>query len=110
MKVVRFPAPADRTAGLRDVSTPAQLAEFLSVPVSRVYRWTHEGGGPAHVKLASGDRGRLGPAGSVRFRRADVDAWLEGLVVKERPRPKRRRRQTITRHQAVTREAAGVAS
>ena len=47
--------------------TPQQLAAFLTVPVATVYRWNSEGTGPRRVRVGK----------HVRFRRADVDAWIE---------------------------------
>jgi excisionase family DNA binding protein len=47
--------------------TPQELAAFLAVPVATVYRWNSEGTGPRRVRVGK----------HVRFRRADVDAWIE---------------------------------
>lgn len=47
-----------------------QLSEWMSVPVSTIYKWTHEGFIP-HVKL-----GRL-----VRFKQEDVERWVEKRAV-----------------------------
>jgi excisionase family DNA binding protein len=47
--------------------TPHQLAAYLGVPVNTVYRWRTLGIGPRGFRV-----GR-----HTRFRRADVDAWLE---------------------------------
>jgi excisionase family DNA binding protein len=44
-----------------------QLAEYLQVPVKTVYAWRHKRTGPRSLKV-----GR-----HVRYRRKDVDAWLE---------------------------------
>ena len=46
--------------------TAAEIAKYLGVPVSTIYKWTHEGFIP-HVKL-----GKL-----LRFRLADVERWVE---------------------------------
>jgi excisionase family DNA binding protein len=46
--------------------TAQQIAGYLGVPPSTIYKWTHEGFIP-HVKL-----GRL-----VRFRLAEVERWVE---------------------------------
>lgn len=50
-----------------DNLTPENLADELQVPLSTVYQWNHDGTGPKRVKV-----GR-----HVRYRRADVEAWLE---------------------------------
>ena len=44
-----------------------EVADFLGVPASTLYRWRHEGRGPASIKV-----GRV-----VRYRPEDVDAWLQ---------------------------------
>lgn len=50
--------------------SPAQLAEWLGVPVATVYKWRHEGHGPPGFKV-----GR-----HVRFHRPLVDEWLGGCA------------------------------
>lgn len=47
--------------------TTQQVADYLSVPLGTLYQWRHAGSGPRGFRV-----GR-----HVRFRRADVDAWLE---------------------------------
>lgn len=47
--------------------SPADLAALIHVPVGTVYQWNYKGVGPRKTKV-----GR-----HVRFRRTDVDAWLE---------------------------------
>lgn len=47
--------------------TIRQLAELLQVPVSTIYRWRHVGEGPRGIRVS----GR-----HVRYRRADVEAFL----------------------------------
>ena len=47
--------------------TVEEVAEWLAVPVGTVYAWRYRSTGPASYKV-----GR-----HVRFRRADVDRWLE---------------------------------
>lgn len=47
--------------------TAEELAEYVQLPVSSVNKWRREGKGPAYARL-----GR-----HVRYRREDVDAWLE---------------------------------
>lgn len=50
--------------------TVAQVAEYLQVPVQTLYLWRHKGTGPRHVKM-----GR-----HLRYRQADLDAWVESLI------------------------------
>lgn len=45
----------------------ADIAAEIGVPLATVYLWNHKGTGPRFYRL-----GR-----HVRYRRADVDAWLE---------------------------------
>jgi excisionase family DNA binding protein len=50
-----------------DFLSPQELADYLNVPLATVYRWRH---------LQEGPRGhRVGR--HVRFRRSEVEAWLE---------------------------------
>jgi excisionase family DNA binding protein len=54
--------------------TVEQVADYLNVPVKTVYRWRLTGTGPRGARV-----GRY-----VRFRRADVEAWVERRVEEER--------------------------
>jgi excisionase family DNA binding protein len=47
--------------------TPPELAEYLHVPLATVYRWRYLDEGPPGFRA-----GR-----HVRYRRADVEAWIE---------------------------------
>lgn len=47
--------------------SPQQLADYLGVPLATVYRWRHESTGPRGIKVGK----------HVRYRRRDVEAWLE---------------------------------
>lgn len=47
--------------------TAEELAEFLSVPIKTIYQWRSKRCGPTGIRV-----GRY-----VRFRRRDVDAWLD---------------------------------
>lgn len=46
------------------------LAALIQVPVKTVYNWRTEGKGPKGIKLGK----------YVRFRRVDVEAWLDRLA------------------------------
>jgi excisionase family DNA binding protein len=50
-----------------ELLTEADLAKLLKVTVRTVRRWRAEGSGPRALKIGRG----------VRYRRADVDAWLQ---------------------------------
>jgi excisionase family DNA binding protein len=54
--------------------SPQDLADYLAVPVATVYRWRHRHEGPKGLRV-----GR-----HVRYRRSDVETWLEGQAD---PRP-----------------------
>lgn len=62
-------------AATDDLLNPTALADYLQVPVATIYQWRHKGYGPRGVRV-----GR-----HVRFRRADVDRWLEDQADKPRP-------------------------
>lgn len=51
----------------KEFLSPEELANYLSIPLSTVYVWRSRGGGPKGKKI-----GR-----HVRYRRSDVEAWLE---------------------------------
>lgn len=58
-----------------ELLTVKQLAAFLQVPVSTVYAWRHTGDGPRGIRVS----GR-----HVRYRRSDVEAFLDERVDRER--------------------------
>ena len=43
------------------------LADYLKVPTATIYYWRHEGVGPPTLKVRR----------ALRYRRRDVDTWLE---------------------------------
>jgi excisionase family DNA binding protein len=47
--------------------TIGELAEYLQIPRETIYRWRKYGGGPCGFRM-----GR-----HIRFRRSEVEAWLE---------------------------------
>lgn len=47
--------------------TPQEVAAYLSVPVRTLYAWRCRGEGPPGRRVGK----------HLRYRRADVDAWLE---------------------------------
>jgi len=54
--------------------TQQQLATLLSISARTLERWRSEHQGPPFVRLVG--------QGSVRYRRADIDQWLEGQLVR----------------------------
>jgi len=55
------------STSMESLMTTEQLAEFLQVPLTTLYQWRHKGTGPRGIKVGK----------HVRYRRADVEAWLE---------------------------------
>lgn len=51
-----------------------ELAELLQVPAATIYRWRSRGEGPRGYRIGK----------HVRFRRVDVEAWLESRRDAER--------------------------
>ena len=49
---------------------PEDVAAFLGVPVKTLYQWRYKGVGPPGIRV-----GR-----HVRYRRQDLDAWLDRLA------------------------------
>lgn len=47
--------------------SPPELADYFRVPLASVYRWRVTGTGPRGIRIGK----------HVRYRRADVEAWLE---------------------------------
>ncbi len=48
--------------------TLADLSEMLGVPIHTLYKWRQRGDGPTGYRIGK----------HVRYRRATVEAWLEG--------------------------------
>jgi len=47
--------------------SPAELADYLNVPIATVYRWRSRGDGPPGIRV-----GR-----HVRYRREAIERWLD---------------------------------
>jgi len=54
--------------------TPESLAEHLQIPIATIYQWRYRGEGPPGFRV-----GR-----HVRFRTADVAAWVEEQMNRDR--------------------------
>jgi excisionase family DNA binding protein len=54
-----------------DLLTPDEAADYLRLSVRQLQQWRYIGSGPRYTKA-----GR-----AVRYRRADLDAWLDASVV-----------------------------
>ena len=58
-----------------ELMNPQQLADYVKVPLATVYAWRYRGDGPRASKV-----GR-----HLRYRRADVDRWLDDCASPNRP-------------------------
>lgn len=47
--------------------SPDDLAEYVGVPLTTIYKWNSEGTGPARIRVGK----------HVRYRWSDVETWLE---------------------------------
>lgn len=56
---------------LPELLTFAQTAEVCGLGERTIWRWSHSGRMPAPLKLGDGRQG------AVRFRRADILAWID---------------------------------
>ena len=59
-----------------DILDTAGAAEYLKLSTPTLERFRLSGGGPTFAKLTPG------PRGSVRYRRADLDAWMASRLVR----------------------------
>lgn len=55
------------------IMTTKDVAEYLRVPVTTIYRWNLNDEGPRRIRL-----GR-----HLRYRKSDVDEWLDRRIVGE---------------------------
>jgi excisionase family DNA binding protein len=53
--------------------SPAQLSAYAGVPLATIYQMNSRGTGPRRIRVGK----------HVRYRKSDVDAWLEQNVVRE---------------------------
>jgi excisionase family DNA binding protein len=72
---VRETTSAGETA-MRRLLWADEVAALLGVPVKTLYQWRYKGVGPAGVRV-----GR-----HLRYRAADVEAWVDGRAEERRPR------------------------
>lgn len=47
--------------------TAEDVSDWLKKPIGTLYQWRHLGRGPRSIKVG----------GSVRYRRSDIESWLE---------------------------------
>jgi excisionase family DNA binding protein len=83
------------------MATPADVAEYLQVPVKTLYRWRYAGEGPPAYRV-----GR-----HLRFRWSDVEGWLAGRGMDHgTPRADRPERVITRRDNAAPRAGTPTAS
>ena len=63
----RHEGPSRQT---RRMATPAEVADYLQVPVKTLYQWRYQGEGPRAYRV-----GR-----HLRYRWEDVEAWLASIA------------------------------
>ncbi|MER7234037.1 helix-turn-helix domain-containing protein [Streptomyces olivaceus] len=63
---------------MHEILTPERLATELGVTQKTLAKWRYSGAGPRYIKL--GGTGKTHP---VRYRRADVNRWLNAQPVME---------------------------
>jgi len=63
--------PLDRLLSAQEV------ADYLNVPLSTLYSWRYHGSGPPGLRVGK----------HLRYRRADVQAWVRDQIKDERARP-----------------------
>lgn len=61
---------------MRELVTPEQLAAELGITEKTLSQWRYRGTGPAYIKLGGNHR-----SAPVRYRRADVNRWLDAQPV-----------------------------
>lgn len=59
--------------GLPEIATRRQVSDFTQIGVATLARWATEGKGPKFSKFGK----------AIRYRRADVMAWIEQNAVSE---------------------------
>ncbi len=67
-RLQRHEGPATKP---RRMATPAEVADYLQVPVKTLYQWRYRGDGPRAFRV-----GR-----HLRYRWEDVEAWLASRAV-----------------------------
>lgn len=68
------PTNITAAAGRPRLMTPEELADYIGVTLHCVYAWSSRGGGPRPLKVG----------GRLRYRPADVEAWLDGTYGDDR--------------------------
>ena len=61
------PQPMDNGLTLPPLLTPEQVAEYLGIPVRRLYAWRLDGKGPKFVKVGH----------NLRYRTSDIGDYVE---------------------------------
>jgi excisionase family DNA binding protein len=66
----RQPLAQGSPRDLDPLLTPAQVGDYLGVPLGTLANWRYQGRGPAYVRF-----GR-----HVRYREQDITAWIDDLA------------------------------
>ena len=61
---------------MAELLTVPELSDELKVPIPTIYKWRATGLGPRGIRVGK----------HVRFRREDVEAWLEQQADEQQPR------------------------
>lgn len=69
---VRMHAPGD----IEPLFSPEALAEYMGVPLATVYMWNHRNTGPKRISVGK----------YTRYRKSDVERWLDSRPEKTRTR------------------------
>ncbi|MFF8403828.1 helix-turn-helix transcriptional regulator [Streptomyces sp. NPDC015684] len=64
---------------MHELMTAESVAEQLAVTVKTLAKWRHFGTGPRYIKL-----GGNGRCNAVRYRRSDIEEWIDAQAVSTR--------------------------
>lgn len=62
---------------MKDIDSPAAASEYIGVPVGTLAQWRYLKTGPRFIRA-----GRM-----IRYRKADLDAWLDAHAVSTKDQP-----------------------
>jgi predicted DNA-binding transcriptional regulator AlpA len=60
---------------MKEIDTPESTADYIGRPKATLAQWRWLGRGPRFIKIG----------GSVRYRKSDVDRWLDENTVEPKP-------------------------
>ena len=62
---------------MKEIDTPTAVQDYTGIPVGTLSKWRYQNRGPSFLRA-----GRM-----IRYRRADVDKWLEANAVGTKDQP-----------------------